>query len=135
MSGTIEVNGHGTAATLARARRTRTRTWRLLSVLGSRPEVIQAAPLAQAFRSRLDEILVDTGQHYDVAMASGQILDTGLPRPRHNLAVGSRPDQEQLSVGEERITSVIEAERRYTRRIELVPRKEYHLEQFDIVGK
>lgn len=80
-------------------------------MLGSRPEVIQAAPLAQAFGSRLDEILVDTGQHYDVAMASGQIVDTGLPRPRHNLAVGSRPDQEQLAVGEERITEVIESER------------------------
>lgn len=111
MSGTIEVSGQGAVgATLVRGR-TRARTWRLLSVLGSRPEVIQAAPLARAFRSRLDEILVDTGQHYDVAMASGQIADTGLPRPRHNLAVGSRPDQEQLSVGEERITSVIEAER------------------------
>ena len=112
MSGTIEVNGHRAAgSTLGRAGRTRARTWRLLSVLGSRPEVIQAAPLARAFRSRLDEILVDTGQHYDVAMASGQILDTGLPRPRHNLAVGSRPDQEQLAVGEDRIAAVIEAER------------------------
>ena len=31
--------------------------------------------------------------------------------------------------------AVIEAERRYTRRIELVARKEYHLEQFDLTGK
>jgi ribonuclease G len=30
---------------------------------------------------------------------------------------------------------VQEAERRYMRRIELMPRKEYHLEQFDLVGK
>ena len=29
----------------------------------------------------------------------------------------------------------IEAERRYQRRIDLVPRKEYHLEQFDLVGR
>ena len=28
-----------------------------------------------------------------------------------------------------------EAERRFMRRIELVPRKEYHLEQFDLQGR
>ena len=36
--------------------------------------------------------------------------------------------------GEER-DAVTEAEKRFMRRIELVARKEYHLEQFDLVGK
>jgi ribonuclease G len=31
--------------------------------------------------------------------------------------------------------AVLEAERRYMRRIELVPRQEYHLEQYDLQGK
>jgi len=89
----------------------RARTFRILSVLGSRPEVIQAAPVSRALRSCVDEILVDTGQHYDHAMADGQISDTGLPQPDYNLAVGSRPDLEQLEIGRARIAEVIERER------------------------
>jgi UDP-GlcNAc3NAcA epimerase len=79
----------------------------VLSVLGSRPEVIQAAPLSAAFAGRVDEVLVDTGQHYDWAMAEGQIADTNLPRPHYNLGVGSRTDAEQLALGAERIGAVI----------------------------
>jgi len=84
---------------------------RLVSVLGSRPEIIQAAPLAAAFAPVLDEILVHTGQHYDHAMSGDLILDTELPHPAHNLEVGSRSDAEQLAVGEQRLGEVIDAER------------------------
>jgi len=87
------------------------RRHRVLSVLGSRPEVIQAASLARELRNRVEEIIVDTGQHYDRAMAGDQIRDTGLPRPAYNLRVGSRSDAEQLAVGERRIAAVIEEER------------------------
>lgn len=87
------------------------RTFRVLSVLGSRPEVIQAAPVSRVLRTRVHEVLVDTGQHYDHAMADGQIADTGLRQPHYNLGVGSRPDLEQLEVGRNRIAGVIEKER------------------------
>jgi UDP-GlcNAc3NAcA epimerase len=83
----------------------------VLSVLGSRPEVIQAAPVSRVLRARVHEVLVDTGQHYDHAMADGQISDTGLRQPHYNLGVGSRPDLEQLDVGQSRIRDVIEKER------------------------
>ncbi|MDX6667919.1 MAG: hypothetical protein QOK04_1299 [Solirubrobacteraceae bacterium] len=81
---------------------------RLLSVIGGRPEIIQAAPLTRAFAPLLDEILVHTGQHYDEAMSGGQILATELPVPAHNLGVGSRPDAEQLALGEERLAALID---------------------------
>jgi UDP-GlcNAc3NAcA epimerase len=84
---------------------------RVLSVLGSRPEVIQARPLAAAFASRFDEILLDTGQHYDWEMAAGQVLDTRLPEPAYSLGIGSLPDLEQLRAFEDAIAEVIEAER------------------------
>jgi UDP-N-acetylglucosamine 2-epimerase len=87
------------------------RRHRLLSVVGGRPEIIQAAPLAAALAPLLDEVLVHTGQHYDEAMSEGQILDTQLPRPAHNLGVGSRSDAEQLEVGEQRLGETIDAER------------------------
>ncbi len=42
---------------------------RLLSVIGSRPEIVQAAPLSAALADRVEEILVHTGQHYDPEMS------------------------------------------------------------------
>jgi ribonuclease G len=50
------------------------------------------------------------------------------------VVVNAHPAVVELLRTEER-SAVQEAERRYQRRIELVPRKEYHLEQFDLVGK
>jgi UDP-GlcNAc3NAcA epimerase len=84
---------------------------RLLSVIGARPEIIQAAPLAAALAPRVEEILVHTGQHYDARMSGDQILDTQLPAPAHNLGVGSRSDVEQLELGTERLAEVIAVER------------------------
>jgi UDP-N-acetylglucosamine 2-epimerase len=81
-----------------------------LSILGSRPEVIQAAALNVKLAGHVDEILVDTGQHYDPEMAADQVADTRLPRPHYNLAVGSRPDLEQLRVGERRVLAIVERE-------------------------
>jgi UDP-N-acetylglucosamine 2-epimerase len=75
----------------------------LMSVIGARPEIIQATPLASALAGRVDEVLVHTGQHYDAAMSGDQILDTGLPEPAYNLGVGSLPDLEQLALSEERL--------------------------------
>jgi UDP-N-acetylglucosamine 2-epimerase len=87
------------------------RRHRLLSVLGARPEVIQAAALTAQLARHFDEVLVDTGQHYDPEMAADQIADTRLPPPAYNLGVGSRSDDEQLEVGELRIREVIDSER------------------------
>jgi UDP-GlcNAc3NAcA epimerase len=83
---------------------------RVLSVLGSRPEVIQARPLAAAFATRFDEVLLDTGQHYDWEMAAGQVADTRLPQPAYSLGIGSLPDLEQLRAFEAAIAEVIALE-------------------------
>jgi len=84
---------------------------RVLSVIGARPEIIQAAPVCAALRMNADEILVHTGQHYSDAMSGAQIAVTRLPEPDHNLGVGSGSREEQLARGEERLTDVIRAER------------------------
>jgi ribonuclease G len=54
--------------------------------------------------------------------------------PGYSVLVNAHPAVIDLMKGEER-EAVQEAERRFMRRIELVPRKEYHLEQFDLAGK
>ena len=58
------------------------RELRILSVIGARPEIIQAATVSAAFKGLAEEILVHTGQHYDDAMSAAQILETALPHPR-----------------------------------------------------
>src|ERR1700729_2990524 len=80
---------------------------RVLSVIGARPEIIQAAPVCEALAPHVQEILVHTGQHYDDAMSENQILATKLPRPDHNLGVGSRGREEQLALAQTRLEELI----------------------------
>jgi UDP-N-acetylglucosamine 2-epimerase len=81
-----------------------------VSVLGSRPEIIQAASLSTALREHVEELLIHTGQHYDDELSLEQIVDTRLPLPDRNLGVGSRSDVDQLAVGEARVAEVLDAE-------------------------
>jgi UDP-N-acetylglucosamine 2-epimerase len=64
---------------------------KILSVVGARPEFIQAAPIWRALQRRehIQEVWVHTGQHYDYQMAEAFFADLGLPAPHHNLGVGS----------------------------------------------
>jgi UDP-N-acetylglucosamine 2-epimerase len=84
---------------------------RIVSIIGSRPEIVQAAPLSLAFADCVEEILVHTGQHYDPALSDLQIADLKLPLPAHNLGVGSLPNAESVAVAEDRIARVIESEK------------------------
>jgi len=116
-SGGLAANGAlreritGPSAAGGRAEAMRTARPRVLSVIGARPEIIQAAPVCEALRPVAEEILVHTGQHYDEAMSEGQILATRLPRPHHNLGVGSRAREVQLDLARERLEELIRVER------------------------
>jgi ribonuclease G len=54
--------------------------------------------------------------------------------PGYVVVVNAHPAVIDLLKSDERV-AVVEAERLFQRRIELVPRKEYHLEQFDLQGR
>jgi UDP-GlcNAc3NAcA epimerase len=62
---------------------------KIVSVVGARPEFIQAAPVSRALRERHQEILVHTGQHYDYLMSQAFFDELGIPAPDYNLEVGS----------------------------------------------
>ncbi len=83
----------------------------LISVIGARPEIIQAAPVCEALAGCAEEVLVHTGQHYDDAMSESQILATRLPRPHHNLEVGSREQREQVDLARVRLEDLIDERR------------------------
>ncbi|HVZ23117.1 MAG TPA: UDP-N-acetylglucosamine 2-epimerase (non-hydrolyzing) [Vicinamibacterales bacterium] len=63
----------------------------IVHVVGARPNYMKIAPLMDALAGAPDvrQILVNTGQHYDEAMATGFIRDLKLPMPDRNLEVGS----------------------------------------------
>ncbi|HNQ94345.1 MAG TPA: UDP-N-acetylglucosamine 2-epimerase (non-hydrolyzing) [Anaerolineales bacterium] len=62
---------------------------KIISVVGARPEFIQATPVSRALRKHHREILVHTGQHYDYKMSQTFFDELGIPAPDYNLEVGS----------------------------------------------
>jgi UDP-N-acetylglucosamine 2-epimerase len=61
---------------------------RIVSVVGTRPQLIKAAALQPVLRRAATELFVDTGQHYDEAMAGNFFAELGLARPDHSLGLG-----------------------------------------------
>ena len=84
---------------------------RIVSVVGTRPQLIKAAALLPALRSRHDEIFVDTGQHYDETMAGSFFAELGLPRPDHSLGIGGGSHAEQAGRMLPAVEAVLLAER------------------------
>ncbi len=68
----------------------------VLSVVGARPQFIKAAVVSRALaEAGAREILVHTGQHYDVRMSDVFFRELGMCEPAHNLGIGSGSHAEQ----------------------------------------
>ncbi len=62
----------------------------VLSVVGARPQFVKAAAVSLALARRgLRERLLHTGQHYDASLSAIFFDQLGIPRPAHELGVGS----------------------------------------------
>jgi UDP-GlcNAc3NAcA epimerase len=68
---------------------------RIVSIVGTRPQLIKAAALQPVLRTRHREVFVDTGQHWDEAMAGAFFEELGLARPDHSLGIGGGGHAEQ----------------------------------------
>ncbi|KAB7514664.1 UDP-N-acetylglucosamine 2-epimerase (non-hydrolyzing) [Halosegnis rubeus] len=82
----------------------------ILSVVGARPQFVKAFAVSQELRTRHDEVLVHTGQHYDEEL-SGVFFDTlGIPKPDYNLGVGSDSHGKQTAEMLAQLEELIEKE-------------------------
>lgn len=85
---------------------------KVLSLFGARPQFIKAALVSQEFRRcEIQEITVNTGQHYDVLMSDVFLCDLQMSSPDYNLGVGSGTHGTQTARMLERTEEVLLQER------------------------
>ncbi|MDX6620623.1 MAG: UDP-GlcNAc3NAcA epimerase [Gaiellales bacterium] len=70
---------------------------RLLSITGTRPQFVKAAPLHAELAKVVELVVADTGQHYDHELARVFNEELGLADPDVRLAVGSGSHAEQTA--------------------------------------
>jgi UDP-GlcNAc3NAcA epimerase len=86
---------------------------KVVTVLGARPQFIKAAAVARALRSQagVENITVNTGQHYDPEMSQVFFRELDIPQPDHDLVVGSGTHAVQTGLMMTRLEPVLMDER------------------------
>ncbi|MCW3000385.1 MAG: hypothetical protein JWN65_3934 [Solirubrobacterales bacterium] len=70
---------------------------RLVTVIGNRPQFVKAAAVSRVLREHHDELLVNTGQHYDDELSTIFVTELGVPRPERELRLGNGSNTAQTA--------------------------------------
>ena len=84
---------------------------KILTVIGARPQFIKAAAVSHILRQTNTEVMVHTGQHYDYLMSDVFFSELEIPKPNHNLKVGSAKHSEQTGEMLIRLEPIFENEK------------------------
>lgn len=88
---------------------------KLINLIGARPQIIKAAAISRAIRKNcsttIEDIVVHTGQHYDLDMSGHFFEQLNIPLPKHNLQCGSLSHARQTALIMERIETVFHDEK------------------------
>ena len=88
------------------------RTMKTLSIIGARPQFIKEAIVGSAIRDiGIDEVLVNTGQHYDANMSDVFVKGLSIKEPDYNLGVGSGTHAFQTATAMIRIEETLSKEK------------------------
>ena len=65
---------------------------KVLTILGARPQFIKAGSLSRAIasQSKIQEVIVHTGQHYDANMSDVFFDEMNIPKPNYYLGIGGK---------------------------------------------
>jgi UDP-N-acetylglucosamine 2-epimerase (non-hydrolysing) len=72
---------------------------RILHVVGARPNFMKVAPVRSALATRngVHQVLIHTGQHYDISMSNVFFQQLDIPEPDYNLSAGSASHAQQTA--------------------------------------
>ena len=70
---------------------------KIVTIIGTRPQLIKAAALQPVLRATHEEVLVDTGQHWDDNLAGTFFRELGLARADYSLNAGATSNVAQVA--------------------------------------
>jgi UDP-GlcNAc3NAcA epimerase len=83
----------------------------ICSIVGARPQFVKLAVICRAMERRAGWVhtIIHTGQHYDPGLSSIFFEELAIPRPHHDLEVGSGSHGEQIGEMLKRLEPVLAA--------------------------
>ena len=70
---------------------------RIVTVIGNRPQFVKAAAVSGPLREEHEELLVNTGQHYDDELSAIFVRELEMPPPDIDLGLGGGSNTEQTA--------------------------------------
>lgn len=74
---------------------------KIFTIIGARPQIIKAAAISreikESYSNKIEEVIIHTGQHYDENMSNVFFEELGIPKPAHNLNIGSGKHGDQTA--------------------------------------
>ena len=71
---------------------------KIITILGARPQFIKASSVSKSLiECGLEEIIINTGQHYDYNLSDIFFSELNIPKANYNLNVGSSSHASQTS--------------------------------------
>jgi UDP-GlcNAc3NAcA epimerase len=62
---------------------------KVMTIAGTRPQLVKVAAVSRVLRESFEEVLVNTGQHYDYQMAGVFFDELKIAKPDYDLGIGS----------------------------------------------